>query len=270
MTLDLAAIDRELDALGSALDLGAWRARAVAGVNTQLDAVDAELAALESGVHLAAPQKPSRPAKPGPAVKRQPAVEPVPAPPEHTVVERAPAPSELAIVELAPAPEEHASLELALVAEQPSVGDASLSGDALFGADVPFQEPPTRELGGLEFEDLGQGVTVSPELAALLEGELDPDDFGPRRPRQGSQPTLEGAEGFDVSLEENELEVLIDDGEFSEVAAGTEPLPSTDTSPSIRPEAPAADSQRPAAASTESRPPEGGEKKGFFKKIFGK
>jgi hypothetical protein len=272
MTLDLAAIDRELDALATSLDLGAWRAPL--GVSSQLDAVDAELAALESGVHLVAPERPP------PRVERQPApraplaVEVAPAVVESPVVEEAPTAQLAPAAELAPSielalpVEPTPAAELALPEEGMPAAEAPLSEDALFGGEPAFLEPATQEQGGFEFEDLGQGVTVSPELAAMLEGELDPNEFGPPRSRRASEPAVEVEEGVEVSIEEGELDVLVDDGDFDEALDGSEPLPATDTSPGVRSEAPATPSQRPATP--ESQPPEGGEKKGFFKKIFGK
>jgi len=238
MTFDLAAIDRDLDALSAGLDV-ANRAHATNGTPPALDAIDAELAALAAGVAVTE----ARPAR----------------------IEEAPTALRV-------------DLSLAeAVAAAPEVAAAPLSEDSLFGDDGPFQEPPAQDFEGdfaLDLDDAGQRVSVPDDLAAMLEGELDPHEFGPpRSSRPAPAPTADSApepqqaltseepESVEIAMEEGELEMFVEDDELF-ADDGSEPLPEIATSPSIPPEA--------ATEQTAESDSEAPEKKGFFKKIFGK
>ncbi len=341
MTLDLAAIDRELDALAAGLAVSEERARA--GAETDLVAVDAALAELESGVFVVAPRAPQRAAVLRPATVRPVAVpaplEPVeveepsslePLPVEASssldllpveepplsldlLPEEAPVSLDLLPVEEAPVsldllPVEETPLALDLLPVEAPLSEASLFGDeestgllmdislpdefaeapalaasaplgedALFGDEPAFPEPAAEDLGGLDFEDSGQRVSVPDDLAALLEGELDPSEFGPPTPRASylPEPAADAdadadsdadpdadpdAEASDVAFDDGDVELMVDDAELYGAPDGTEPLPSTDTSLSTP----------PAPEGAEVDPAGGGEKKGFFRKIFGK
>ena len=107
-------------------------------------------------------------------------------------------------------------------------------------------------------DDLGERVSVPDDLAALLEGELDPSEFGAPAV---AEPMVAEA----TRVEDGEFEMFVDEDELyavseveDDVAPGPAPLPASATSPSVAP--PVSDT---AAL-------EGQEKKGFFKKIFGK
>ncbi len=330
MTLDLAAIDRELDALAAGLAVSEERARA--GAETDLVAVDAALAELESGVFVVAPRAPQRAAVLRPATVRPVAVpaplepveveepsslEPLPVEASSSLdllpVEEPPLSLDLLPVEEAPVsldllPVEETPLALDLLPVEAPLSEASLFGDeestgllmdislpdefaeapalaasaplgedALFGDEPAFPEPAAEDLGGLDFEDSGQRVSVPDDLAALLEGELDPSEFGPPTPRASylPEPAADAdadadsdadsdadpdAEASDVAFDDGDVELMVDDAELYGAPDGTEPLPSTDTSLSVP----------PAAEGADVEPAEGGEKKGFFRKIFGK
>lgn len=315
MTLDLAAIDRELDALATGLAVGEARARV--GGATDLVAVDAALAELESGVFVVAPRTPQRAAVARPLTVRpvraplvaEPAeveepssLEPLPVeasssldllPVEEPPLsldllpEEAPLSLDLLPVEEAPLaldllPVEEPLSEASLFGDEESTGllmdislpdefaeapalvaSAPLAEDALFGDELAFPESAAEDLGGLDFQDSGQRVSVPDDLAALLEGELDPNEFGPPTPRASylPEPAADAdAEASDVAFDDGDVELMVDDAELYGAPDGTEPLPATDTSLSVP----------PAAEGAEVEPGEGGEKKGFFRKIFGK
>ena len=103
--------------------------------------------------------------------------------------------------------------------------------------------------------DSGARVSVPEDLAALLEGELDPNEFGapPAVAPLAAEATRVEDGDFEMFVEEDELFAVVEDE-----APGPAPLPASATSPSVAP--PVSDT---AAL-------EGQEKKGFFKKIFGK
>lgn len=259
MTLELAAIDRDLDALAAGLDLAALLAAAPAHMG--LDAVDAELSALASGVSIATQLRPPRVERPVAApVAAQVAAPagPVAAPPAPPI-EVAPAPTAASAFSAEALFGEEASTSLRM---DLSLAEEVVGADSLFGDDAPFHERPTHSLEEPRLDDPERRFSVSDDLAAMLEGELDPNEFGPSS--EQSSDDLDG----EFAIDEGELEVLVDDEplEASDAeplaASDGEPLPSSDTSRSTPP---ASD-----GGEGDGSTPEGGEKKGFFKKLFGK
>ncbi|MBK8170358.1 MAG: hypothetical protein IPK60_08420 [Sandaracinaceae bacterium] len=116
------------------------------------------------------------------------------------------------------------------------------------------------------------------DLAALLEGELDPDEFGERDVEDDldAKSTDEDDSHEDDSDEDDsdEMEMLIDEEGSIEVAA---PVDDEPTSPSVPPPAATASSPPTPPAPPEGTDPQptpsgnpGPGGKGFFKKIFGR
>jgi hypothetical protein len=186
--------------------------------------------------------------------------------------------SSLAVFADHASPSAHAQAE----SEPPTASDAaaSLSAESLFrdavsasllisnpldfvAAANPAPAPAFDDAsagGGLESDDddPGERVSVPSDLAALLEGELDPSEFGMpdvavAAPLADEATRVEDGE-FEMFVEEDELLAV---AEVEEDAAPA-PLPAAATSPSLPPPAP------------DTAALEGQEKKGFFKKIFGK
>jgi hypothetical protein len=125
-------------------------------------------------------------------------------------------------------------------------------------ASAPAFEDDSVAAGVGADDDLGERVSVPDDLAALLEGELDPSEFGMPAvaavaPLADDATRVEDGE-FEMFVEEDELFAVADEP----VAPGPAPLPATATSPSAAP------------LVSETAALEGQEKKGFFKKIFGK
>lgn len=285
----LADIDRALAALGVdesriAEILASHRAN-----GHSLAEIDAELSALAEGVALPAGVPGELDDDTGPSTDRPPPSSLDDFQLDDTFGSMPPPPPEVEIAEAPtrdlPQPDvaitEATTGSLPTVASQPPP-DPGLSVDALFDEALAATAPPAAEvvLGEEQEEsdepmDLGLPVNVSDELAALLEGELDPREFDAGAPAAAASGDGDLAAMLEpdaaVDLEMADVELIADDelgGEDHTVVASPSAMPPPPPSASRAP--PPSPSQAPPPSPSQPPPEEGDGKKGFFRKMFGK